>query len=349
MRIAVIAPPWLPVPPPAYGGTETVLDLLCRGLAGAGHETVLFTTGESACPVARAWVYDEAQTPRIGDTATELRHVLHAYDGAGAFDVIHDHTLAGPVLAAARGDLAVVTTNHGPFDAQLSPIYRRVADTVPVIAISAAQAASAGDVPIAAVIHHAVEPHRFAVGTGSGDYVLFLGRMAPSKGAHLAARAAREAGVRLLLAAKMREPAEHEYFDAAVRPLLGDGVEYVGEVGADEKVALLGAARALLNPIQWQEPFGMVMIEALACATPVIALARGAAPEIVDHGVTGFLCDGPRELAGALGAVDALDRQACRRAVEERFAPPRFLRQHLEVYQRSIDEARTRRRLTSAA
>jgi glycosyltransferase involved in cell wall biosynthesis len=348
MRIAMIAPPWVPVPPPAYGGTEAVVDQLCRGLTRAGHEVVLFATGDSTCPVPTRWVYERAQDDAIGNAATELRHLLHAYEHVRDFDVVHDHTLVGPVQAATHGDLAVVTTNHGPFNDELEAIYRHTAGRVGIIAISARQAATARDIAIAKVIHHGIDPRHFPTGTGRGDHVLFLGRMAPSKGVHLAARAAREAGVPLVIAAKMREGPEHEYFDAMVRPQLGRGVEYIGEVGFDEKLALLGDARALLNPIQWEEPFGMVMIESLACATPVIACPLGAAPEIIDHGSTGYLCRAGDELVVGLQSIDELDRRACRASVEHHFCTDRMVAEHLEVYQQAIDRA-ARRRVHAAA
>jgi glycosyltransferase involved in cell wall biosynthesis len=337
MRVLLIAPPWLPVPPPSYGGTEAVVDQLARGLAAAGHDVVLYTTGDSTCPVERRWVFETAQTARIGDMTVELRHMLHAYEQADEFDVVHDHTLMGPVLAAAGGHLPVVTTNHGPFDDDLGPIYRSIASRVPVIAISAHQAGSATRTPIARVIHHGVDPADFPVGRGSGGYVACLGRMAPTKGIDIAARMARAAGVPLRIAAKMREPAERDYFDSAVRPLLGGDIEYLGELDATEKLELLGDATALLNPIRWNEPFGMVMIEALACGTPVVAPPRGSVPEIVDHGRTGWLSADEAELVGRLGDLDALDRAECREVVETRFSTRRMVDEHLEVYRATAE------------
>ena len=341
MRIAVVAPPWLPVPPPAYGGTELVLDGLCRGLADLGHEVLLYATGDSTTDVPRAWTYDVARGVESINPASELCHVIGAYQAARDFraDVVHDHTLTGPVYGHDRG-IPVVTTNHGPFSGDLSVLYRALAAArVPIVAISRHQAASAGDVPVAAVIHHGVDATRFPVGEGSGGYALCLGRMVPEKGIHLAARAARAAGRPLLIAAKMREPAERRYFADQVEPLLGGGVEYVGEVGVEEKHRLLGGAACLLNPIDWAEPFGMVMIEALACGTPVVATPRGAAPEIVDHGVTGLLAEGEHALAAALACVEDLDRRACRDAVEQRFSHRRLAADHVALYETAAQSA----------
>lgn len=336
MRIAIIAPPWVPVPPPAYGGTEAVLDSLARGLVQAGHDVLLHATGDSTCPVERTATFAAARGVGVGGTAAEIRHVVDGYDLAARWgaEVVHDHTLVGPLYQDRSGALAVATTNHGPFDSDLGALYRAVAHRVAVVAISADQAAAAGATPIAAVIHHGVDVEAFPCGDGGGGYALFLGRMSPDKGVADAARIARAAGVPLRIAAKMREPAERDYFAAAVRPLLGGGVDYIGEVAGADKLALLAGAICLLNPVRWREPFGMVMIEALACGTPVVATPCGAAPEIVEDGVTGFLRTGDRDLAGALMAAPGLDRDACRKAAKERFSAARMVEDHLRLFTR---------------
>jgi glycosyltransferase involved in cell wall biosynthesis len=332
VRIGLIAPPWLPVPPPAYGGTEAVVDRLARGMQAAGHDVLLFTTGDATCPVDRRWVFEGAQAPRMGEAVAELRHLVHAYEALASCDVVHDHTVVGPAYAERLPHLPVVTTNHGPFDRELLDVYRAVAHRVPVIAISHAQAASAVGLPLAGVIHHGIDLDPFPTGTGAGGYLLFLGRMTPDKGAEQAIAIAVRTGLPLVLAAKMREPAERRYFDERVRPLLRPGIEFVGEVGADARGELLAGAVALLNPIQWDEPFGLVMIEALACGTPVLALARGAAPEIVDPGLTGFLGHHEDDLVVAAERLGDLDRAACRAAVAERFSTARMVDEHLDLF-----------------
>ena len=334
MHIAIVAPPWVPVPPPAYGGTEAVVDQLARGLVAAGHAVRLITVAESTCPVPMSWTYEHAQWESMGNSAIELRHVLHAHEQLHDVDIVHDHTLVGAALAVGRADLPpVVTTNHGEFNAELSALYRYVAPHIPVIAISRHQASTAAGIEIAAVIHHGIDPGQYTYGIGDGGHLLFLGRMAATKGVDVAARAARRAGMPLLVAAKMREATERDYFEHIVRPLLGNGVEYVGEVDHDEKLRLLRGARALLNPIQWNEPFGMVMIESLASGTPVVAFPNGAAPEIVDHGVTGFLCDDEDDLVHRLGGVGDLSRLACRRVAVERFSTARMVAEHVALYE----------------
>ena len=332
MRIALIAPPWLPVPPPAYGGTEVVLDTLARGLQAAGHEVVLATTGDSTCPVERAWVYERSRRAEMGSVTIELRHVVRAYEATDGVDITHDHTVAGPFLADYFGPRAVVTTNHGPFTEDSKDLYRRTARRVPLVAISHHHASTAGGVPIARVIHHGIDTSRSPFGDGGGRYALFLGRMSPTKGVSEAIDIARLAGVPLVIAAKQPEQLERDYFATEIKPRLGDGIEYVGEVGGADKLELLGGAVALLNPIRWDEPFGMCLIEALACGTPVVATPRGAVPEIVDDGTTGFVRTGLEQLAAALVDAGSLDRRACRAAVDARFSMERMTADHLAFY-----------------
>jgi glycosyltransferase involved in cell wall biosynthesis len=224
-----------------------------------------------------------------------------------------------------------VTTNHGPFNDALNPIYRALCD-VPVIAISHSQASTANGVRIAAVIHHGIDVAAVPEGRGRGGFASFLGRMSPDKGPREAVRIARSAGVPLRIAAKLREPAEQQYFEAEVKPLLGGGIEYVGELGEKDKLELVGDSFTLLNPMQWPEPFGLVMIEALAAGTPVVATPAGSAPEIVDDGVTGYLRRDRAALAEALVAAADLDRTACRGAAVARFDTDRMIGEHVQLY-----------------
>jgi glycosyltransferase involved in cell wall biosynthesis len=332
MRIALIAAPWLPVPPPAYGGSEGVIDRLATGFQAAGHEVLLVTTGDSTCRVPKSWARARSAPDMMGQSVVELHHLVHAYERVADFDIVHDHTVLGPLYGQGRCRGQMVTTNHGPFTWEVNDIYDRAVPQTALIAISHDQA-SRSTAPVSAIIHHGVRPQDFRVGAGTGDYLLFLGRFSPDKGAREAALAAHEAGVDLILAAKMREPGEVEYFHDQVEPLLDASVRYVGEIGMRAKLELLGSARALLNPIRWPEPFGLVMIEALACGTPVITLRSGAAPEIVDHGVTGFVCDTDSELVPAISQISELDRAACRRAVESRFSAERMVSDHLALYE----------------
>lgn len=336
LHIGMLAPPWVPVPPVKYGGTELILDVLCRGLVELGHRVTLFTTGDSTCPVDKQWLFESMDPDRMGAAVLELRHSAAAYDAFESCDIVHDHTLAGPFLAQLHPDLPVVSTNHGPFDADLVDLYGRTASTVPVIAISHDQAGRAPiDLPIGAVIHHGLDVDRYRFDPEGGDYLVSLGRMNPDKGIHIAIEVAHRAGLDLAIAAKMRDPLERRYFDEVIKPKLGNGVEYVGEVDHAEKVELLTGARTLLNPIQWPEPFGLVMAEALACGTPVVGTGRGAAPEIIDHGTTGYLAGTVDGLVRGVVVADQLDRRECREAVVSRFSMQRMARDH-EAFYRSV-------------
>jgi glycosyltransferase involved in cell wall biosynthesis len=342
LRIGVIAPPWVPVPPPEYGGTELVVDVLARGLARAGHDVVLWTTGDSTCPVRRRSVLPVAAGTDAG-TDVELRHVSQAYASLADCDVIHDHTFLGPLWAAAEPpDAVVAATVHGPFTAAATSMYRAVGGQVAIIAISRHQRGTAPEVPVREVIHHGIDlPASAAVDVDRrGGYLLFLGRMCAEKGVHVAIGIARAAGRRLIIAAKMWEPAEREYFAAEVRPLLGPDVEYIGQVSGRPKAELLAGADALLNPIRWPEPFGLVMVEALAAGTPVVTSTEGAAPEIVDHGVTGYLCASESEMVRCLDHLDDIDRAACRRSARERFSSDRMVADHLRLYRGLLARAR---------
>src|SRR3954469_7354902 len=241
MRIGLIAPPWIPVPPPAYGGTEAVIAGRARGLVRAGHDVLLGAAANSTCPVGRVPGTEEAAdgAPANGGAVTEVRHVVTSYEAMADVDVVHDHTTCGPVYRHRPVGVPVVTTNHGPFDHTMNPIYRALRD-VQVIAISHSQASTADGVRIAAVIHHGIDVAAVPEGRGRGGFASFLGRMSPDKGPREAVLIARTAGVPLRIAAKLREAAEQEYFEAEVKPLLGADIEYVGELGEKDKLELVG-------------------------------------------------------------------------------------------------------------
>lgn len=339
MRIGIIAPPWVPIPPPAYGGTELVVANLARGLVARGHDVTVFTLGESTIPVRRTHLFARAVEP-LGQTIPEAAHVLAAYESLSGMDLIHDHTVIGPLLAARRkvARPPVVTTNHGPFTPTTRRIYTEIAQSVPVVAISQDQALRAINVPIAAVIHHGIDLDMYRPGAPTSGSLLFMGRMSPDKGAHRAILIARRAGLPLCIVARMRQPEEHEYFETMVRPLLGADIEISQELSTDARLELLAGARALVNPIMWPEPFGLVMAESLASATPVIAFPNGAAPEIVTHRRTGFLCTTIGTAASAVGHLDAVDRSECRRDAERRFSIERMARNHELLYRAVLED-----------
>jgi glycosyltransferase involved in cell wall biosynthesis len=339
MRVGLIAPPWVQVPPTVYGGTELVIDLLARALQATGCEVTLVATGDSTCPVDRRWLHERSVGPG-GGAEHERSHVEFAYRALAGVDVIHDHTELGPL----RTDLhppgtPIVTTVHGPTTPAAIERYRAAAaGGVEVVAISHEQVRSAPTVPFRAVIHHGVDVEAFPVGSGDGGYVLFLGRMSPDKGPHRAIEVARAAGRRIVLAAKMWDADEHRYFAERVEPMLGEDAVFLGAVAGAQKLELLAGAEALLNPIRWPEPFGLVMVEALACGTPVLSFAAGAAPEIVEHGRTGFLCADEADMVRALDEVGRLDRASCRASAQSRFSADRMALDHLRLYEELLDD-----------
>jgi glycosyltransferase involved in cell wall biosynthesis len=271
-----------------------------------------------------------------GDTITEMAHVARAYEAMCDMDLIHDHTVGGPLYRHRPAGVPVVTTNHGPFEPRTNRLFDRMQRDTAIVAISRHQASTADGVRISRVIHHGMDVEGVPVGPGGGGYAAFLGRMSADKGPREAIAVASKAGVPLKIAAKMREDTEVDYFKAEIEPLLGADVEYVGEVDEAGKYELLGSANAMLNPIQWPEPFGLVMIEALACGTPVLATRAGSVPEIVDDGRTGFVRDSDDDLADCLLRATDLDRAACRQAAEERFSTARMVADHLDLYQEVI-------------
>ncbi|WP_031469564.1 glycosyltransferase family 4 protein [Sciscionella sediminilitoris] len=344
MRIGLIAPPWLPVPPPAYGGTEAVIDNLARGLRARGHDITLFSLGESTCPVDTASLYELACEP-IGASIPEAAHVLAGYEelrNAGV-DLIHDHTMLGPLLGAPHARVPVVATNHGPFTAAARRLYTRSAEHAAIVAISHSQARSAGTVPISAVIHHGIDLEQYRPGSGTGGYALFVGRMCADKGVHHAVRVAKRAGRELVIATKIREPAERAYFEEAVRPLLGPDDAPPVEQPLPRRLELFREAEVLLNPIRWPEPFGLVMAEALGSGTPVLAFPNGAAPEIVADGETGFLCADEEEMGIAVDKLASIERPLCRSSAERHFSLHRMAADHERLYTELLEHSPRRR------
>jgi glycosyltransferase involved in cell wall biosynthesis len=339
VRIAILSPPWFPVPPTGYGGIEWIVSLLADGLAARGHEVTLFASGDSRTKGTLSAVYEEAPSERIGRSLPELRHVLAALERADDFDVINDHT--GP-LGAALGELVetpVVHTVHGPLGDEPGQVYEsiaRVAPRVGLISLSLNQRRPKPDLNWVANIPNALDLEHYPCHPHPGEYLLFLGRMNHEKGAHRAIAVAMELELPLKLAGKVREEREQTYFADFVEPHLGAEIEYLGEVNHGTKVELLQNARATLFPIEWEEPFGLVMIESMACGTPVVATRHGAVPEVIEDGVSGVIVERWREIPAALERADALDPLECRRYVEERFAPERMVGDYERAYEDAV-------------
>jgi len=348
LRIAVLAPPWIPVPPPGYGGIEAVVALLCEALVQRGHEVMLFAAPGSRSAARVYPLLQDAHPDEIGSSLFESDHVARAWgqiesaaERGVPFDVLHDHSGFTAVAMADRVAVPVVHTVHGPFDRATAPFYRRHGHKALLVALSGTQAESApAGVRIAAVVSNPVRVDSWPLRTQKQDYVLWVGRMDPVKGAHRAIEAARSAGRRLVLAGPVQSGQE-DYFRERVEPYVdGRRVRYVGEVAGVAKQELYANAAALLMPVRWQEPFGMVMVEALACGTPVIAFPEGAAAEIVIDGQNGMLVSDEAGMARAIGQVGRIDAARCRASAAERYDVSVSAAGYERVYHQAIDRRR---------
>ena len=340
MRVAVLSPVWFPVPPSGYGGIEWIVSLLADGLVEAGHDVTLFASGDSRTRARLESVYPVAPSEWIGHTFWELRHAVSCLAQTGQFDVISDHTGLLGLALGSLGPTPFAHTVHGPLSGEPGVLYEQVVSMAPraaLISVSNEQRRPKPDLPWVATCANALDLSVYPFRPERGDYLLFLGRMTADKGAHHAVAVAIESGLPLKLAGKCREPLERQYFAELVQPHLSDRIEYVGEVTHGEKVELLQHARATLFPIEWDEPFGLVMIESMACGAPLIATRYGAVSEVIDDGVTGVIVDSPREMGAALDRADELDPHVQRRAVEERFSPPRMVADYVRAYEATIE------------
>ena len=339
MRIAQLAPLDEAVPPTRYGGTERVVSWLTDELVQRGHEVTLFASGDSHTAAELVPVVTRAARPK-GDVESLTARMLQlgmVARHADQFDVIHSHldVFGFPGLI----DRAAVSTMHGRLDVGLYGPLLKTFVRHPLVAISAAQRAPAPWANWCATVHHGLPVKEYPFGHSGGDYFAFVGRMSPEKRPHVAIEIARRAGVRLVMAAKV-DHVDRAYFDEMVRPRLGEpGIEFVGELGEHDKIDLMQHARALLFPILWPEPFGLVMIEALACGTPVLTRRCGSTPEIVVDGEVGFVCDSDEEIVQRIAAVDDIDRRDCRALVEARFSAARMARDYEVVYEQIVEQA----------
>jgi glycosyltransferase involved in cell wall biosynthesis len=353
MRIAQVAPLFERVPPDQYGGTERVVAYLTDELVARGHSVTLFASGDSvtrARLVAACERSLRVHAPSLDPVAVHLAMLLRVYERAKDFDVIHCHTDYIGLPLSRSADVPTVLTLHGRLDLrEVHPVYRGFPN-VALVSISTTQRAPLEGVRWAATVHHGLPRSLYRFDDRPGRrHLLFLGRTSPEKGPDAAIRVAIRAGVPLKIAAKV-DRADRKYFDQVVRPLLDNPlVEFVGEVDDEEKASLLGGALALLFPVDWPEPFGMVVIEALASGTPIIARARGSVPELLTHGRTGFVCETEDEMVAAVGRVADLERRACREEFERRFSAEAMTDAYLRVYERARTAARDRIRIAPAA
>jgi glycosyltransferase involved in cell wall biosynthesis len=334
MRIAQVSPLYESVPPKMYGGTERVVSFLTEELVRLGHDVTLFASADSKT------------SARLVSPCERSLRLAHCKDGhaphvlmleqvlqrAHQFDLIHFHTEYHHFPLSRRLNLNTVTTLHGRLDLpELAPVYREYME-MPLISISNHQRLPLAFANWAATVYHGLPQNLFGFQAMPQRYVAFVGRVSPEKGLESAIRIARAAGIELRIGAKV-DPVDRDYFEHSIRPLLKlPGVRFLGELGDAEKQIVLGGAMALLFPIDWPEPFGLVMIESMACGTPVIAFRRGSVPEVVDHGRSGYIVNSVEEGVQAVRAAANLSRRRVREVFEERFSDTRMAEDYLQVY-----------------
>jgi glycosyltransferase involved in cell wall biosynthesis len=342
LKIAQVAPLFESVPPRLYGGTERIVSYLTEELVRRGHDVTLYASGESETRAhlvpcaARSLRMDRGCVDRLAPHLLMLERVAQ---DAAEYDVVHYHTDYLHFPTTRRCPQRPLTTLHGRLDIpDLRPLYREYQD-MPLVSISDAQRDPLRFANWQGTVYHGLPAEKYQFHEKAGSYLAFLGRISPEKGCHQAIEVARRTGIPLKMAAKVEGEADRAYFEGVIRPLLqGPGVEYVGEITEPEKCPFLGGALALLFPIDWPEPFGLVMIESLACGTPVIACPRGSVPEVLEPGVTAFLGNTIEELTCAVERVGELDRRACRDAFERRFTDVRMAADYETVYRRIVEE-----------
>lgn len=332
LRIGVLAPPWLKVPPETYGGTELIVDILCRGFKEAGHEPILFAAGDSSCPVELQASFNIAEMPP--DKYKEHAHIAHFLRLADELDldIIHSH-LEGLQPYSPLLRIPVVCTLHVEITSSRRA-FLSGNKGVTYVAVSADQAES---FPIdAEVIYHGIEMQRYPIEYINRDYFLFLGEISRRKGVDTAVAVARELKKPLRIAGYLPPTEEEWFFELMMADDCKELIDFIGPVGFADKIKLLKRAVALLAPIRWREPFGLVVIEAMACGTPVIANARGALPELIEDGVTGFLCNSTDELVQAGENVGCIDPVLCRKRVEYLFDHRRMIGDYLHLFNKCI-------------
>lgn len=333
MKIALVAPPWYRVPPRAYGGIESLVAGLADGLAARGHEVLLVAAGPSSTLASTSVrTLAEAAEEALGDEPTSLLHGMQVEDALAEFapDVVHDHTLPGLLMAPHR-PWPTVATAHGAVVGAYGELLAR-SRHARIVAVSRAQRASAPQVRWHGVVHNGVRVSAYPFERRKKDQLVFLGRMHPDKGVVQAIEVAERAGIPLLIAARMRGDEEETYFREAVRPRLSSTIEFAGELSFADKAAELSTARALLFPLQWPEPYGLVVAEAQACGTPVLSLRRGAVPELVRDGVTGFLADHHLDLVPCIDRVGSLQPQAIRAFAQQQVDISRTVKRYEGVF-----------------
>jgi glycosyltransferase involved in cell wall biosynthesis len=345
VRIALICPPWLAVPPKGYGGIEWVVSMEADGLAEAGHDVTLFATGDSITKARLEYVFDVAPGSKaINDVTLDTTHTLFSLrDVRDRFEVLHVHSPFSALAAAIETGVPTVHTLHGSFTPEMIRLYDLVGDRAWFVAISEAQKRFHESLRYGGVVYNGIDMAFYTFNTQKEDFILFLGRAAPEKGWRRAIEAAKLAGEHLVSAVKIAHPTEQEEWEKNIEPILPKDWTLLGEISQEEKVDLLRRAKAVLFPIDWPEPFGLVMTEAMACGTPVIATPRGSVPEVIVDGVTGWIVsveNYPQEAAEKLKHLDEIDPQAGRDRVQRLFSKEAMVAGYEGVFERVVADGR---------
>lgn len=336
IRIAVISPISWRTPPRHYGPWESVVSLLTEELVKLGVDVTLFATADSQTSGELVAVCPRpySEDPTIDAKVVECLHISEAFERAANFDLIHNHYDFLPLTYSGLVDTPVITTIHGFSSEQIIPVYKKYNERGYYVAIS--EADKSPQLHYAATIHHGIDITQFPFTSTRGNYLLFFGRIHPHKGALEAIQVAKRVGIKLVLAGIIQD---QDYFATKVEPYIdGTTVEYIGSVGPDQRAKVLGGALALLHLISFDEPFGLSLVESMACGTPVIAFGRGSMPELIRPGITGYIVDDVDGAISAVAKIDAIDRSACRSDVEERFTSTRMARDYLRVYESILTE-----------
>jgi glycosyltransferase involved in cell wall biosynthesis len=336
LRVGIVAPPFISVPPKEYGGTELFIADLATALSAQGVDVVLYTNGESTVEVEKKFLFSNSQWPLTGNDYADLKEMEHTTwavkDAAASCDLLHLNSTIG-LTCSRLSALPFVYTMHHPTDRRLSEAYSRLPE-VNYVCISDDQR-SRENLPKVTTIHHGIDLSKYVLQTKKQQYLSFIGRIAPIKGTHLAVEIAKRAGIPLKIAGEI-QPAYRDYFDAKVKPHIdGKFVEYIGRADLPTKNELLGNSLAMLFPITWNEPFGLVMVEAMACGTPVLALRAGSVPEVVKDGISGYVSRTTQGLVKRLKSLD-LPPAAVRAYAEEHFSKERMARDYKALYDRVL-------------
>lgn len=339
MRIAQLCPLWESVPPPAYGGTELVVSLLAEGLVRLGHDVTLFASGDSITSARLRWVVPRSLrlNPHVKDPSPyEWTHIVLSLKRADQFDIVHNHAGELAMLCAHFLSTPMLTTCHGPLEPDKKIIWDNYPGYFNTISRSAKR--HMPDRNYLGVVYNAIDVETFPFSRHKDDFLLFLSRMSPQKGPQYAIEVARRLGKRLVLAGKIDPYWDGDFFERQIQPLIdGYQVKYVGEADSRTKRELYKRASCLLLPITWEEPFGLVMVEAMACGTPVIAFDRGSAREIIVHGVTGYIASDIDEMTKWALQTTAIDPQRCREYVRTHFHAERMVRDYLALYSQVLN------------